>query len=143
MPQFYYPSGQPVEQTTVKNFTETLDKVFGKAPGKQLGRSEMEPISTEIFKVPKIFNEMIFQRIVELKGSSMPKVGGEPKLTRQVLHRFWEEFDFQRMIPKKRLFTILAKANQSSIATDDFKPMFNHLLEHHPGLEFLQQTPEF
>jgi hypothetical protein len=47
------------------------------------------------------------------------------------------------MIPKKRLFTILAKANQSSIVTEDFKPMFSHLLEHHPGLEFLQQTPEF
>ena len=94
MPQFFYPSGKPVEQTTVKSFTEALDKVFGKAPGKQLGRSEMEPISTEIFKVPKIFNEMIFQRIVDLKGSTMPKVGCEPKLTRQVLHRFWEELDF-------------------------------------------------
>jgi len=26
---------------------------------------------------------------------------------------------------------------------DDFKPIFKHLLEKHPGLEFLQQTPEF
>ena len=26
---------------------------------------------------------------------------------------------------------------------EDFKPMFTHLLENHPGLEFLQQTPEF
>lgn len=29
------------------------------------------------------------------------------------------------------------------IVADDFKPMFSYLLENHPGLEFLKQTPEF
>ena len=38
--------------------------------------------TTEIFKVPKIFNEMLFNRIVEIKGSTMIKVGGDYKLTR-------------------------------------------------------------
>lgn len=86
---------------------------------------------------------MLFNRIVELKGSSMTKVGSEYKLTRSVMQKLWDEMDYMRMHPKKRLFTIIAKAGVNHIAPDDFKPMFSHLLEKHPGLEFLQQTPEF
>jgi hypothetical protein len=62
--------------------TDALDKIFGKAPGKQLGIKEMEPVATEIFKLPKIFSDMLFNRLVELRGSSMTKVGNEFKLTR-------------------------------------------------------------
>ena len=43
----------------------------------------------------------------------------------------------------KRLFNIIAKEGKNAIENDDFKPMFEHLLHNHPGLEFLQQTPEF
>ena len=57
--------------------------------------------------------------------------------------RFWEQFDFHRKDPKKRLFEVLAKMGASTIVGEDFKPMFKYLLEKHPGLEFLQQTPEF
>lgn len=66
----------------MKTFTDSLDKIFGKAPGKQLGPKETDLITTEIFKIPKIFNEMLFNRIVEIKGSAMIKVGGDYKLTR-------------------------------------------------------------
>jgi hypothetical protein len=47
------------------------------------------------------------------------------------------------MPPKKRLFSIIAKAGANYIVPEDFKPMFSYLLHKHPGLEFLQQTPEF
>jgi serine/threonine-protein phosphatase 2A regulatory subunit B'' len=42
-------------------------------------------VTTDIFKLPKIFSEMLFTRIVELKGPNMVKVGSDHKLTRQVL----------------------------------------------------------
>lgn len=67
----------------------------------------------------------------------MVKVGGDYKLTRQVLHRFWEDLNFQTMTPKKRLFTILSKSANNYIVPEDFKPLFSYLLEKHPGLEFL------
>ena len=38
---------------------------------------------------------------------------------------------------------MIAKEGAKTIVNEDFKPMFTHLLENHPGLEFLQQTPEF
>lgn len=62
--------------------SDALDKIFGKAPGKQLGIKEMDQVATEVFKLPKIFSEMLFTRIVELRGSAMTKVGNDFKLTR-------------------------------------------------------------
>ena len=44
---------------------------------------------------------------------------------------------------KRRLFDVIKKQNSKTIMGDDFKPMFKYLLENHPGLEFLKQTPEF
>ena len=43
----------------------------------------------------------------------------------------------------KRFFKALAKEGKTNIVPDDFKPIFKFLLEKHPGLEFLQATPEF
>lgn len=45
--------------------------------------------------------------------------------------------------PKRRLFSIIAQDGANVIVPDDFKPVFTHLLDNHPGLEFLQATPEF
>lgn len=42
----------------------------------------MESVATELFKIPKIFGEMLFTRLAELRGSSMTKVGNDFKLTR-------------------------------------------------------------
>ena len=44
---------------------------------------------------------------------------------------------------KKRMFKIIAKPFSEFISTEDFKPLFRQLLDSHPGLEFLQATPEF
>jgi serine/threonine-protein phosphatase 2A regulatory subunit B'' len=47
------------------------------------------------------------------------------------------------MDPKRRLFNIIAQPKSNYLTHADFKPLFKHLLETHPGLEFLQATPEF
>ena len=46
-----------------------MDKVFGKSTGKSLGKEEFEPVATDIFKIPKIFSEMLFTRIEQVQGS--------------------------------------------------------------------------
>jgi len=85
---------------------------------------------------------MLFTRI-EQKMGPLPKIGGKAKINKQQLIRFWEIKENFKKCSKRRLFDLLAKDNAKSIVNDDFKPMFKHLLESHPGLEFLQQTPEF
>ena len=64
-------------------------------------------------------------------------------MNKAILQRFWDQNDFMRKEPKRRLFEIIARDGKQAIIGEDFKPMFKHLLESHPGLEFLQQTPEF
>ena len=49
MPQFYYPGGKPIDPSKVTEHNEAMDKVFGKATGKSLGRDEFNDVATEIF----------------------------------------------------------------------------------------------
>ena len=47
----------------MQELAESLEKVFGKATGKSLGKDEFEPVTTQVFKLPKIFSDMLFTRI--------------------------------------------------------------------------------
>ena len=131
-----------MEATSLSGFNEDVEKVFGKATGKSLGADEFIPVCEDIMKYPKIFAEMLFTRL-ENKYGPLPKLGGKAKINKQIVIRYWESLDFHRKEPKRRLFELLCKDGKHTIEGDDFKPMFKNLLEKHPGLEFLQQTPEF
>jgi len=77
---------------------------------------------------------MLFERIDSSKTG---------KVTKPHFLQFWRR-DFLNADPTRRLFKLIAKAdNQDYITPEDFKPMMRQLLETHPGLEFLQATPEF
>ena len=86
MPQFFYPQGKPLEQSVVTEFNEALDKVFGKGQGKSLGKEEFAAVATDIFKIPKIFSDMLFVRIEKKVGpNGLPKLSGSAKINRQIL----------------------------------------------------------
>ena len=60
---------------------------------------------------------------------------------------FWKKH-FEMETVAKRVFNVFAKTLGSGecskvLTPEDFKPLFKYLLESHPGLEFLQATPEF
>ena len=89
--QFYFPQGKPIDQKKVAEFNEAINKVFGKGPGKasamigtkSLGKDGFEIVATDIFKIPKIFGEMIFSRIEEKQGpGGLPKIGNKPKVNK-------------------------------------------------------------
>ena len=50
--------------------------------------------------------------------------------------------EFEGKTAAYRTFKVIA-GSKNYIAPDDFKPLFRYLLDTHPGLEFLQATPEF
>ena len=56
--------------------------------------------------------------------------------------QFWKK-EFEKVDVKKRMFKLIAKLDAEVIIAEDFKPLFRQLLDTHPGLEFLQATPEF
>ena len=86
MPQFFYPQGKPLEQSVITDFNENIDKVFGKGQGKSLAKEEFAPVATDIFKIPKIFSDMLFTRIDQKMGpNGLPKLSGSAKINRQIL----------------------------------------------------------
>ena len=122
----------------MSEFKEAVERIFGKSTGKSLSKEEFVTVTTEIFKIPKIFNDMLFTRIEQKQGTQgLPKLGGTPKINKQILLKFWDALDNHRKDPKRRLFDIIAKEGSNFIVGEDFKPMFKHLLVSHPGLEFL------
>ncbi|KAL6494320.1 hypothetical protein OROGR_031120 [Orobanche gracilis] len=42
-----------------------------------------------------------------------------------------------------QIYTILKQPDFKHLSQDEFKPVLRELLATHPGLEFLQSTPEF
>lgn len=63
------------------DFNDNIDKIFGKVTGKSLGADEFEPVTTDVFKIPKIFSDMLFTRL-ELKMGPLPKLGGNAKINK-------------------------------------------------------------
>ena len=43
---------------------------------------EFEPVCTDVFKIPKIFTNMLFTRL-EQKMGPLPKLGGKAKINKQ------------------------------------------------------------
>ena len=69
--------------------------------------------------------------------------GKTGKITKPGFLLFWKK-DYQHADINRRIFKLLAKPEtQDVILAEDIKPMMKQLLESHPGLEFLQATPEF
>lgn len=64
------------------------------------------------------------------------------KIGKQTFITFFKR-EFELEDAKKRTFKIIAQKDPRYIQSEDFKPLFKYLLETHPGLEFLQATPEF
>lgn len=100
--------------------------------------ADFDPILNNVMKVPNIFKKMVFDRIklVEKLDAAAEKI---PK---QSIINFWKKH-WERETVGKRVFKLLCQADKHVFVPDDFKPLFSYLLENHPGLEFLQATPEF
>nr|XP_007144027.1 hypothetical protein PHAVU_007G123000g [Phaseolus vulgaris]ESW16021.1 hypothetical protein PHAVU_007G123000g [Phaseolus vulgaris] len=56
---------------------------------------------------------------------------------------YWIRGNMLAMDLTTQIYTILKQPYRTYLAQDDFKPVLRELLSTHPGLEFLQSTPEF
>ena len=64
VPSFYFPNGKPITPANVKELTENVDKVFGPASAKKtLTNKDFDSATTDIFKIPKIFRDMLYTKV--------------------------------------------------------------------------------
>ena len=57
------------------------------------------------------------------------------EIPKQVVATYYKK-TMENLCTKKRVFKLLA-GDKDHVAPADFKPLFRHLLDSHPGLEFL------
>lgn len=131
IPKFFFEHGRPLESETEDENRKVIDSVFGAS--KEVTKQEFIPICEKVFKFPKFLNSIIFGKI---------DTANTGKISKEKFIQVWND-DFERIDVARRMFNILTKPGQQFLYSDDFKPLLKELLENHPGLNFLQATPEF
>ncbi|KVI07340.1 Calcium-binding EF-hand [Cynara cardunculus var. scolymus] len=99
-----------------------------------LSLDEFKPVTKEICMLPSFFSTTLFKKI---------DVGSTGIVTRESFVDFWVNRNMLTKDTATQIYTLLKQPDLRYLTQEDFKPILRELLATHPGLEFLQSTPEF
>ncbi|XP_076888338.1 serine/threonine protein phosphatase 2A regulatory subunit B''beta-like [Bidens hawaiensis] len=133
IPQFYFQNGRPPpNELKERCLSRTNQFFYGHADGLQL--HEFKLLTKEICKLPSFFSTALFKKI---------DVADTGVVTRDAFVDYWVNGNMLIKDVATQIFTILKQPDLKYLTQEDFKPVLRELLATHPGLEFLQGTPEF
>ncbi|XP_057959767.1 serine/threonine protein phosphatase 2A regulatory subunit B''alpha-like [Malania oleifera] len=133
IPQFYFKSGRPPSKEMKEQCLFKIDRFFhSHLDGLQL--HDFKSVTKEICKLPSFFSSALFRKIdVDCSGV----------VTRDAFINYWVRSHMLTMDIATQIYMILKQPDCKYLTQDDFKHVLRELLASHPGLEFLQSTPEF
>lgn len=133
IPVFYVPRGAHTSPTAASVMQAKLDALFGMYP-EGLTIPAMKELVKEVYELPSVLAYPLFYKLVAPEASLVSK----DAMTAWIAHKRLVSLD-----PQSRMMEVLCKDGATSVTQADLKSMMAGILLSHPGLEFLQDTPEF
>ena len=133
IPQFYFPRGREPDPAAAAAAEAKVRELFAGAEEGGLDIDSFGQVVTQVLGLPIYFAVPLFQRLE-------PRSAG--KVTEGQFLAFWREH-LLRGDPADRAFECLRQPGCDHLTKEDFLPLLRAMLFLHPGLEFLQDTPEF
>ncbi|KAH9658906.1 putative serine/threonine protein phosphatase 2A regulatory subunit B''gamma [Citrus sinensis] len=126
-------NGRPLPNELKEQCLFRINQFFyGHSDGLQI--QEFKLVTKEICKLPSFFSTALFRKI---------DVNNTGLVTRDAFVDYWVNGSMLTMDTATQIFSILNQPDLKYLTQEDFKPVLRELLATHPGLEFLQSTPEF
>jgi len=129
VPKFYFPSANANDEAR-SAVRAAIDRAF--AGSTTLTVDKFTPVTREAFGLPRWLTTSLFRKLDAIESGSVNK---------ETVLRFWETRSCGT--PARAAFEVLRKDANQYIVYDDFKLVLQSLLDTHPGLEFLKDSPEF
>lgn len=106
-----------------------INTIFGNRNDADI--EQCKKLMTDVVGLPNYFSVCFLARC------------GTPKnCTKIQFNRIWKELETKDI--HRRAFNLLSTDKSKKFVTiDDFKKLFKDILEFHPGLDFLKDSPEF
>ena len=129
IPKFYFPKSAP-DLESIDAFRATISEAF--APhGGSVNVAELHAILPKTCGCPGYLAYQLMDKLC-------PKAPGEPKVSVAKFVQWWEGHHLIDNDSDSCVFHIIKKSGEVAVRQEELLTFMQHVLRHHPGLEFLQ-----
>ncbi|CAH1782221.1 unnamed protein product [Owenia fusiformis] len=133
LPRFYFPNGHPIGNDENEQILRKVSEVFKKSEGGKAAKTQMENIM-KTCGLPYYWRHLIYS------ASGGDKLG---YITFSSFSTMWKRVCQQCHDEAARFVKLIAKPKTNYIVAEDLVPLIQDIVDHHVGLQFLQDAPEF